>query len=294
MDRKPAVDGGSDPYAPDIRSLVELADCTVLPGRTKASFGDIGERFDELFEDVREIERLEALSLRGVLGEAGVRSVLDCACGTGIQAFGLAASGYKVAASDLSTKLVRLVAAEARRRGLSMEVRRSDFRSLRAWEDRQFDAVVCCGNSLPLLASTTEIKRALRAIKRVLRAGGVAVVSNRDYTAARAAGETILPRRLIEHDGRPEWVFDLRLFGSERTRVVNCFLGPHDGHWRLRTFVKSYLHLPAVAMAMLLEEAGFIEVKLLDMMALHPYDGGEWYIATFRKRTDEQANDDRH
>src|SRR6185436_19533023 len=75
--------------------------------------------------------------------------VLDCACGTGQLAVGLASLGLDVVAADASDGMVRRTEKVASEQGVSL-------RSLRArWdelpdhlEDATFDLVFCVGNSL--------------------------------------------------------------------------------------------------------------------------------------------------
>jgi len=80
----------------------------------------MGSRFDELFDNVDRLTRLEALSLDGILRPNSVKTILDCACGTGIQAIGLAQKGYKVSASDISRKMVRILKRKATNKGLKI------------------------------------------------------------------------------------------------------------------------------------------------------------------------------
>ena len=69
-----------------------------------------------------------------IRAEAGsdARTVLDVAAGIGTQALGLAALGYAVTASDLSSGAVRRLRDEAARRGLAIDARQADMRA--AWD----------------------------------------------------------------------------------------------------------------------------------------------------------------
>jgi SAM-dependent methyltransferase len=87
--------------------------------------------------------------------------VLDCACGIGLLAAGLARAGYDAHASDISPEMV----ARTRTLGVQAEVR--------AWEDLppsgDFDAILCVGNSL---AHAEDRRTALRAMAAALSPGG--------------------------------------------------------------------------------------------------------------------------
>ncbi len=257
----------------------KLADAVSLPGSCQASFGDIATDFDQLFDDFDELIRLEGETLWRILSPRGVSTVLDCACGTGMQAIALARLGYGVSASDISTKCLAMVRDKAAKQGLTICTKRADFRTLHPWRGTQFDAVVAMGNSLPMLQQPEEVDQALRSMRRLLRPGAPVIVSVRDYSVLRDAQETQMPRIFRMRNGNPEWVMDLRLFGTRNVRVVTLFVTSIAGRWRLKSFVKPYLYLPAEDVRKKMEAAGFSGVKLLDLSASRPYTGGEWFVA---------------
>jgi SAM-dependent methyltransferase len=117
-------------------------------------------------------------------------SVLDLGCGNGRAAFALAAKGYAVEGLDISPSMVDEARAAAAERGLDARFRVGDAVSLPQAED-ELDAVVFACNGIAHL--TRDGKRAcLLEIKRVLRPGGVALLSLRTPYAL----NTMLPRFL--------------------------------------------------------------------------------------------------
>jgi len=90
--------------------------------------------------------------------------ILDCACGIGTQAIGIAQRGHTVVAADLSKAAVRRAAREARKLGLDMEFHVADMRDLSALARSDFDAVLVADNSLPHLLSDEDLRRALENI----------------------------------------------------------------------------------------------------------------------------------
>jgi SAM-dependent methyltransferase len=122
--------------------------------------------------------------------EPGAR-VLDCACGIGLLAAGLAARGFAVSASDASPEMV------ARTRALGVDAR------VCRWEDLSggpYDAVLCVGNSL---AHAPDRRAALSGMARVLAPGGALAVTSRNWERERAAGSRLeVDDRLVERDGR--------------------------------------------------------------------------------------------
>ena len=84
-------------------------------------------------------------------------SVLDCACGIGTQAIGLAARGYDVHATDLSAVAVARAKREARALGVSLTFGVADMRALQTQVEGVFDVVISCDNALPHLLSDEDL-----------------------------------------------------------------------------------------------------------------------------------------
>ncbi len=109
--------------------------------------------------------------------------VLDCACGIGTQAIGLALRGYRVHASDLSPEAVARAQVEARRLrtadDMTFEV--ADFRALEEMSAGPFLAVIACDNALAHMLTLADLERALRSMWSKVMPGGVLLVSIRDY-----------------------------------------------------------------------------------------------------------------
>ena len=86
-------------------------------------YDDLTEHYHLIFEDWDRSIQQQA-SILGPLLEryAGhaVLSILDCACGIGTQALGLAQLGHKIVASDLSRSSVARAQREARRLGVEI------------------------------------------------------------------------------------------------------------------------------------------------------------------------------
>ena len=121
--------------------------------------------------------------------------VLDCACGTGVLAAGLAALGYDVVATDASEGMLR----RARERGVAAE--------RRAWEElafeSEFDAVLCVGNSLTHAPGAAGRRAALVRMAAALRPGGVLLLTSRNWEHVRAHGSGLqIDDRVVERGGR--------------------------------------------------------------------------------------------
>ena len=72
---------------------------------TQTFYDSMASQYDKLFLDWQATTREQASILNALFSECGfdrTARILDCACGIGTQAIGLAALGYGVTASDIS------------------------------------------------------------------------------------------------------------------------------------------------------------------------------------------------
>jgi SAM-dependent methyltransferase len=174
----------------------------------------------------RQGEVIDAL-LRDRLRAPGPFRVLDCSCGIGTQAFGLARLGHDVTATDISPGAIQKATSERTRLGLPVRFAVADMRSLEG-VDGPFDAVISFDNSLAHLTTDADLAFALSSVLSVLRPGGVFLASLRDYDALRTERPTgTMPRRIADSLGERVYVqtwdwtddarfYDLRLFVLKR------------------------------------------------------------------------------
>lgn len=112
--------------------------------------GSLYDRAD--IYDLLETEERFALYRRHwerVLEGTGIRSLLDVSIGSGCVTLPLAELGVELWGSDLSGEMLGSCRRKAESRGLSLGLRRSDFRDLSCWSGMRFDCVASTGNSLP-------------------------------------------------------------------------------------------------------------------------------------------------
>jgi Methyltransferase domain len=92
-------------------------------------------------------------------------AVLDCACGIGTQALGLANLGFCVTGSDVSEGAVERARSEAAMRGLHIPFYVADMRNLDEVPATGFHAVICMDNALPRLLSEADLAQAAGQIR---------------------------------------------------------------------------------------------------------------------------------
>lgn len=143
----------------------------------KDLFEGIAVLYDDMFpRDMTEDMRM----LLPLLEKRRAKTVLDCACGTGVHLAALGSRGYKVTGSDASRAM--LDRARERLVGLELEVPlvRAEWSRLPAAIDDTFDAVICVGNSLPLAGGDEDTLEALEGMYSMVSPGGMLVIQNRN------------------------------------------------------------------------------------------------------------------
>ncbi|MDP4145314.1 MAG: class I SAM-dependent methyltransferase [Bacillota bacterium] len=119
--------------------------------------------------------------------------ILDCSCGIGTQAIGLALLGYKVHASDLSIKEIERAKLEAARLGAELSFSTADFRTLNKQIEGTFHVVISFDNSLTHLLKPEELQVTFNNINEKLVDNGLFVASIRDYDKFLEERPKILP-----------------------------------------------------------------------------------------------------
>ena len=172
------------------------------------------------------------------VGRRGPYSLLDCTCGIGTQAIGLALQGHQVHATDLSTVSVDCARQEATDLGVAMTFGVADFRKLSEAVPDTFDVVLSCDNSIAHCLEDEDLAAALSSMKSRLKPGGLLLISLRDYHAL----VVDKPRFNNEHvqerpDGR-RVVFQLWDWAGNGRQYRNTqfLLKENDGGYELKHF----------------------------------------------------------
>jgi len=107
-------------------------------------YDNLATQYDKLFLDWQATTKEQAEILNRIYHNNGfdnTAKILDCACGIGTQAIGIASLGYNVTASDLSVG--ELIEAEKRAKANNVEIcfKQANFCSLSDTFTEKFDRV---------------------------------------------------------------------------------------------------------------------------------------------------------
>lgn len=147
-------------------------------------YDDVATKYEKLFSDWHTEAKEQAIILDKIFKENGydtASEILDCACGIGTQAIGLAALGYIVAASDISEGELREARKRAAKNNVKIRFENADFRALNETFSQKFKIIIAMDNALPHMLSACDLEKAVRSIANQLTAGGMLVASIRDY-----------------------------------------------------------------------------------------------------------------
>ena len=151
---------------------------------TQSFYDNMAAQYDKLFLDWQATTHEQALILDKIFKDSGFNTaahILDCACGIGTQAIGLAALGYRVTGSDISDGELVEAKARAKKRGVQVYFEHADFCALSTVFTEQFDIVIAMDNALPHMLTHESLEAAVRSIVGQVRTGGIFVASIRDY-----------------------------------------------------------------------------------------------------------------
>jgi len=180
----------------------------LLMGRiavAEVAYGSLASVYEWLVADAKASPAGSAQAFEMVTaGVAPGAQILDCSCGIGLLAVGLAKAGFRVTACDASPAMVERTQTLARAHGVEVSTRvcRWDQLPDQEWEDR-FDAVFCVGNSLAHAVGRSGRRAAMDGMASVLRTGGVLALTSRNWEQIRSAGSRMdVWDRLVERADR--------------------------------------------------------------------------------------------
>lgn len=116
-----------------------------------------------------------------VLKERGAKRVLDVACGTGFHSVRLLEAGFEVVSADGSAEMLAKAFENGRSRGHILRTVLADWRWLTRDVQKNFDAVICLGNSFTHIFAEHDRRKTLAEFYAALEHDGVLILDQRNY-----------------------------------------------------------------------------------------------------------------
>ena len=230
-------------------------------------YDPLADYYHLIFEDwdasiERQARVLDAL-LASHIGPCPIK-ILDCACGIGTQALGLAGRGHRVVASDLSPQAIQRATLEAKARGLEVEFHVSDMTDLCEVSETDFDVVAALDNALPHL-SKEQLEKAASAMRKKIRPGGFFLASIRDYDLLICERPSIQGPTFYGAKGNRRIVHQLWDWIEDDRYILHLYITQHTGGegWVSNHFVSEYRCLLRAELTDILASAGFEKIRWL-------------------------------
>lgn len=229
-------------------------------------YDDLATVYHLIFDDWNiAIDRQQAVLSRLLPLPHSAGVVLDCACGIGTQALGLARAGYTVEGTDLSSVAVERAKAEAAARQLALLFRVDDMRQLRTSPLGHFGVLLALDNALPHLDSDEDVRMALAAMRDRLRSGGTLLISLRDYGPLMEQRPGMTSPEMYLDAGRRRIIHQVWDWQDERRYTVHLYITRQvsDAEWTVSHFLGHYRAMTPQEVAAHAEQVGFRQVQVL-------------------------------
>lgn len=176
---------------------------------------------------------------------------IDLGAGHGIQSIALAELGFKVIAIDFSATL--LEALSARKQQLPIEIIHADIKTVRKYGNRQPELIVCCGDTLPHLATIEEITKLIADAYDSLLPGGKLLLSFRDYAQALTGASRFIP---VRSDANRVLTCFLE-YSPDKVQVTDLLYEQVDGQWQQKVSTYEKARISEAGVLKVVEDGGF-------------------------------------
>jgi glycine/sarcosine N-methyltransferase len=187
--------------------------------------------------------------------------ILDCACGIGSDAIGLARCGYQVAASDQSASFVAEAERRARAAAVNIRFVTCQWDDLPACFRDPFDLILCTGNSISHTLNRIAALRAFAAMRAVLKSGGTLLLDTRNWEKLRREKvRASVADHVVERHGLrciPIYLWEYREHWDAQHKVEVLLIFEQDGRVSTRRYVLTYRPIRYIDLRACLEEARF-------------------------------------
>ncbi|WP_426744354.1 class I SAM-dependent methyltransferase [Myxococcus faecalis] len=226
----------------------------------------LAEEYHLLFANWAQTVERQGAALDALLRRCGApppRRVLDCACGIGTQALGLAGRGYVVHATDLSPAAVARAEREARTLGVTLTTGVADMRTLDTQVSGMFQVVLAFDNAVPHLLTDEDLDAAAHAMASKLAPGGLLALSVRDYDALMADQPRFTSERVLDAPEGRRILFQVWDWAADgRTYTVHQFiLRPEGKGWQATEHTGVYRALQRVEVERALTRVGLVDTR---------------------------------
>lgn len=198
---------------------------------TQTFYDNLASQYDKLFLDWQSTTHEQAAILNRLFKANGFNNtahILDCACGIGTQAIGLARLDYNVTASDISDGEIAEAKTRAADANVKIDFEKADFRTLSETFAEQFDIVIAMDNALPHMLSSEDLGRAISSITNQMKDNGIFVGSIRDYDALLQDKPPYSPPYIHKTDNGQRVSFQTWQWNEDHYKLIQYIIDDED------------------------------------------------------------------
>lgn len=250
-------------------------------------FYDFPDVYDLFYSDDFENECLSFY--KTLFSKKKFQDVLDCSVGTGRMLLPMAKMGFNCTGSDINQNMIKKAKLNFAKENIISNFVISDYKTIRSAINREFDCVMCTGNSLAH-SRNEEIPLVLEEMNAVLRPGGTLYIDSRNW-------DNILNRKqrfylfnpIIRDKGRVNYVqvWDYNKSGSITFNYL-VFEEIDNKIVSKRQFYEIYYPFTLDSLKAYLESMNFQNIKVCKLgdSSQTDLDKIEWYTITAEKPID--------
>ena len=194
---------------------------------TQVFYDKMAAQYDKLFLDWHAATKEQAVILSRIFTDNGFSTdahILDCACGIGTQAIGIAALGYDVTASDISDSELAEARSRAAEQHVSIRFEHADFCALSDVFPEQFDIVIAMDNALPHMLTEEALNTAVKSIIGQVSKRGIFVASIRDYDSLLISKPPYSPPYIHKTDNGQRVSFQTWVWKDDNYQLVQYII----------------------------------------------------------------------
>ena len=232
---------------------------------TQSFYDNMASEYDKLFQDWEATTHEQGALLDRLFLENGYDKsarILDCACGIGTQAIGIARLGYHVTASDISEGELMEARERAAKNQVQIRFAQADFTALEKTFDQQFDIVIAMDNAIPHMLTAEALEAAIRSMAGRMAAGGLFVASIRDYDALLQEKPPYSPPYIHKTDNGQRVSFQTWTWEGDNYRLIQYIIDDAET-LHIGKFECEYRATRRAEMTALLRKYGCTEVRWL-------------------------------
>lgn len=198
---------------------------------TQKFYDNMAAHYDKLFLNWKTTTKEQAVLLHSIFQKfdfGQTASILDCACGIGTQAIGLASLGYNVTASDISNGEIAEAKTRASNANVGIRFENADFCALSDIFTEKFDIVIAMDNALPHMLTSEDLGRAVKSIAEQIKANGIFVGSIRDYDTLLQDKPPYSPPYIHETEKGKRVSFQTWIWNDDRYKLTQYIIDDEE------------------------------------------------------------------